>query len=203
MKRDSRLSSVLHALLRMAEQDGPLTSETLARCLGTKPVVVRRSMGYLREAGIATSDQGHAGGWRMPVCGGTTHNKLIMHHDVIVIGESYAAMAAALQLVRARRSVQVIDAGERRKRFGSHSHGFPGQDGVPPGESAVNARGRREAMAGRVDEFTVKTSDGGSHRGRRILLATGGAGTEPGGQVHRSLLWPESLAPMQAEGGIR
>lgn len=63
MKRDSRLSSVLHALLHMAEQDGPVTSETLARCLGTNPVVVRRTMGYLREAGVVTSDRGHAGGW--------------------------------------------------------------------------------------------------------------------------------------------
>lgn len=65
MKRDSRLSSVLHALLHMAEQDGPVTSEALARCLGTNPVVVRRTMGYLREAGIVTSDRGHAGGWRI------------------------------------------------------------------------------------------------------------------------------------------
>lgn len=65
MKRDSRLSSVLHALIHMAEQDGPVTSETLARCLGTNPVVVRRTMGYLREAGIVVSDRGHAGGWRI------------------------------------------------------------------------------------------------------------------------------------------
>jgi DNA-binding IscR family transcriptional regulator len=65
MKRDSRLSSVLHALLHMAEQDAPLTSDTLARCLGTNPVVVRRTMGYLREAGIVTSERGHAGGWRI------------------------------------------------------------------------------------------------------------------------------------------
>lgn len=65
MKRDSRLSSVLHALLHIAEQDGPVTSETLAQCLGTNPVVVRRTMGYLREAGIVTSDRGHAGGWRI------------------------------------------------------------------------------------------------------------------------------------------
>ena len=65
MKRDSRLSSVLHALLHMAEQEGPVTSEVLARCLGTNPVVVRRTMGYLREAGIVTSDRGHAGGWRI------------------------------------------------------------------------------------------------------------------------------------------
>ncbi len=65
MKRDSRLSSVLHALLHMAEHDGPITSEALAQCLGTNPVVVRRTMGYLREAGIVTSDRGHAGGWRI------------------------------------------------------------------------------------------------------------------------------------------
>jgi DNA-binding IscR family transcriptional regulator len=67
MKCDSRLSSVLHALLHMAERDGPVTSETLAACLGTNPVVVRRTMGYLRDAGIVTSDRGHAGGWRINV----------------------------------------------------------------------------------------------------------------------------------------
>ena len=65
MKRDSRLSSVLHALLHMAERDGPVTSEALAECLGTHAVVVRRTMGYLREAGIVTSGRGHAGGWRI------------------------------------------------------------------------------------------------------------------------------------------
>lgn len=115
-----------------------------------------------------------------------------MHHDVIVIGGSYAGMAATLQLVRARRSVLVIDAGERRNRFASHSHGFLGQDGVPPGDIAANARrqleayptlfwlgGRVEAVTGQVDEFTVTTSDGGSHRGRRILLATGVADQLP------------------------
>ena len=109
-----------------------------------------------------------------------------MHHDVIVVGGSYAGMAAALQLARARRSVLVIDAGERRNRFASHSHGFLGQDGVPPAEIAGNARrqleayptlswldGRAETVAGRVDDFIVTTTDGGSHRGRRILLASG------------------------------
>lgn len=115
-----------------------------------------------------------------------------MQHDVIVIGGSYAGMAATLQLVRARRSVLVIDAGERRNRFASHSHGFLGQDGVPPGEIAGNARrqleayptlswleGRAEAITGQVDEFTVTTSDGASHQGRRILLATGVADQLP------------------------
>ncbi|NMW23581.1 transcriptional regulator, partial [Rhodanobacter denitrificans] len=35
MKRDSRLSAVLHALLHMAERDAPMTSDALAQCLGT------------------------------------------------------------------------------------------------------------------------------------------------------------------------
>ena len=65
MKRDSRLSSVLHALLHMAEQHRPMTSDALAKCLGTNPVVVRRTMGLLREAGLVASDRGHAGGWRI------------------------------------------------------------------------------------------------------------------------------------------
>ncbi len=65
MKRDSRLSSVLHALLHMAEQDGPMTSEALGACLQAHPVVVRRTMGFLREAGIVAAERGPAGGWRI------------------------------------------------------------------------------------------------------------------------------------------
>lgn len=67
MNRDSRLSSVLHALLHMAERDGRMTSTDLAKCLGTNPVVVRRTMGLLREAGLVSADRGHAGGWRISV----------------------------------------------------------------------------------------------------------------------------------------
>ena len=115
-----------------------------------------------------------------------------MHYDVIVIGGSYAGMAASLQLVRARRSVLVIDAGERRNRFASHSHGFLGQDGVAPAEIAAGARrqleayptlswheGRAEACSGQVDNFTVTTADGELHRGRRVLLAIGVADQLP------------------------
>ena len=63
MKRDSRLSSVLHALLHMAEQKEPMTSEQLAACMCTNPVVVRRTMGLLRDAGLVTSERGPSGGW--------------------------------------------------------------------------------------------------------------------------------------------
>jgi len=63
MKRDSRLSGVLHVLLHMAEAGEPLTSESLARAMQTNPVVVRRILAGLREAGFVHSEKGHGGGW--------------------------------------------------------------------------------------------------------------------------------------------
>ena len=63
MKRDSRLSGVLHVLLHMAEAKGPVTSEVLARAMQTNPVVIRRIMAGLREAGFVRSEKGHGGGW--------------------------------------------------------------------------------------------------------------------------------------------
>jgi len=63
MRRDSRLSGILHALLHMAEEPGPLTSEALAAAMQTNPVVVRRTMAGLREAGFVQSVRGHGGGW--------------------------------------------------------------------------------------------------------------------------------------------
>lgn len=63
MKRDSRLSGVLHVLLHMAETERPVTSEAMARAMQTNPVVVRRIMAGLREAGFVRSEKGHGGGW--------------------------------------------------------------------------------------------------------------------------------------------
>jgi Rrf2 family protein len=66
MKRDSRLSVALHVLLHMAERDPqPMTSEEMAACAGTNPVVIRRTFAGLRAAGIVTSSKGHHGGWRL------------------------------------------------------------------------------------------------------------------------------------------
>jgi DNA-binding IscR family transcriptional regulator len=65
MKSDSRLSATLHALLHMAERQRPMTSEELAECMGTNPVVVRRTLAGLREAGFVKSGKGHGGGWEI------------------------------------------------------------------------------------------------------------------------------------------
>ncbi|ALN74662.1 Rrf2 family transcriptional regulator [Aureimonas sp. AU20] len=63
MKRDSRLSGVLHVLLHMAETDGPVTSEHLSKAMQTNPVVIRRIMAGLRDQGLVRSGKGHGGGW--------------------------------------------------------------------------------------------------------------------------------------------
>lgn len=63
MKRDSRFSGVLHVLLHMAEADAPLTSEQLAKAMQTNPVVIRRILAGLRDAGFVHSEKGHGGGW--------------------------------------------------------------------------------------------------------------------------------------------
>jgi thioredoxin reductase len=106
-------------------------------------------------------------------------------HDVIIVGGSYSGMAAALQLLRARRSVLIIDGGKRRNRSASRSHGFLGQDGVDPAELARVAReqlaayptltwldGEVEQAAGAMDDFRVTCGDT-TYAARRLLLAIG------------------------------
>ncbi len=107
-------------------------------------------------------------------------------NDAIVIGGSYAGLSAALQLARARRRVLVIDAGVRRNRFASASHGFLGHDGRAPGDIAADGRAQLLAYpnvrwldgtaAQAVAEdggFRVSTADGLDERARKLVLATG------------------------------
>lgn len=64
MKRSSRLATAIHVVVHLAERSGePSTSEDLAACIGTNPVVVRRTLAGLREAGLVISAAGHGGGW--------------------------------------------------------------------------------------------------------------------------------------------
>jgi DNA-binding IscR family transcriptional regulator len=63
MRNDGRLSRMLHVLIHMARHDGPMTSATIARMLDTNPVLIRRTMSGLRDAGYVISEKGHGGGW--------------------------------------------------------------------------------------------------------------------------------------------
>lgn len=106
-------------------------------------------------------------------------------YDVVVIGGSYAGLAATLQLARARRRVLVLDAGQRRNRFVKASHGMLGLDGKAPDVIAAMARADvlayptvtlREATATGVERidggFRVRAGDE-AHDARRLILATG------------------------------
>ncbi len=116
----------------------------------------------------------------------TTPANTTAPHDAIVIGGSYAGLSAALQLARARRRVLVIDAGVRRNRFASASHGFLGQDGRAPGDIAAEGRAQLLAypdvrwLEGSVAQaeaqgegFSVQTEAGVTEQARKLVIATG------------------------------
>lgn len=67
MKRNTRLADILHVLLHMATYREPVTSESLASIMGTNPVVIRKTLGALRELRYVCSEKGHHGGWLL-VC---------------------------------------------------------------------------------------------------------------------------------------
>jgi len=112
--------------------------------------------------------------------------------DVIIIGGSFAGLAAALQLGRARRKVIVLDTGLPRNRFADHSHGLLGHDHKSPLEILAEARqqlaryptislvtARAESISGTIDDFSVLTGDGESLRARRLILSYGVADQMP------------------------
>jgi Rrf2 family protein len=63
-----RCAVAIHALTMLArwEQDEHLlTSGEIAESLESNPVLVRRILGALRDAGLVTSVEGRGGGWRL------------------------------------------------------------------------------------------------------------------------------------------
>ncbi|SFK78197.1 NAD(P)/FAD-dependent oxidoreductase [Lysobacter sp. cf310] len=109
-----------------------------------------------------------------------------MQYEVIVVGGSYAGLAAAMPLARARRRVLVIDAGRPRNRYAAHSHGFFGMDGWTPAEMLEEARYQLstypsvEQLPGQVQQarahgegFALTLADGRELGAQRLILATG------------------------------
>lgn len=102
--------------------------------------------------------------------------------DVLIVGGGAAGLSAALVLLRARRTVAIVDAGEPRNAPAAHLHGFLSRDGAAP--AALLASGRDEVAGyggtiidGRVAElspgFTATLDDGRRLEARRVLVATG------------------------------
>ena len=103
-----------------------------------------------------------------------------MSHDALILGGSYAGLSAAMQLVRARRRVLVIDDGRPRNRFAARAHGVLTNDGKPGAEIAAVARAQvvEEAQGGRQ-----RGEAQGQHEAQREPIhqqVTGG----PGNLVH-------------------
>lgn len=109
-----------------------------------------------------------------------------MQYDVAIIGGSYAGLAAAMPLARARRNVVIIDTGQRRNRFAEYSHGFLTRDGTKASEIAQIAKEQVLAYktvqweAGSVkriervnDGFAVCIDANRSVTARRLIIAAG------------------------------
>ncbi|MCU6500246.1 NAD(P)/FAD-dependent oxidoreductase [Rugamonas sp. A1-17] len=107
-------------------------------------------------------------------------------NDVIIIGGSFAGLAAALQLGRARRKVIVLDTCRPRNRFAGRSHGVLGHDHKPPLDILDEARQQlaryptirlvnagAESVSGAIDDFCVVTDDNEQLKARRLILSYG------------------------------
>jgi DNA-binding IscR family transcriptional regulator len=83
MRKDSRLSVALHLLLHLRELGRVVTSEALGPMMGLNPVVLRRTLAGLRDAGIVRSEKGHGGGWALE-----------RELDRVTLGDVHAALGA-------------------------------------------------------------------------------------------------------------
>lgn len=107
-------------------------------------------------------------------------------YDVIIIGGSFAGMAAAMALGRALRNVLIIDSGNPANKQTPHSHNFLTNDGKTP--SAITHAARKElqtyttirflnalALTTNIvrDGFDVSVNTGETFTAKKIILASG------------------------------
>ncbi len=108
------------------------------------------------------------------------------NYDALVVGGSFAGLAAATYIARAKRRVLVVDAGEPRNRFSPAAHGFLGHDGQSPGDILAAARqqvlayptaamrtGEVVSIQSKTSSFDVRLNDGTTISSRKIVIATG------------------------------
>ena len=103
-------------------------------------------------------------------------------YDVLVVGGGAAGLSAALVLLRARRSVVVVDAGAPRNAPAAHMHGFLSRDDLPPRDLLAAGRAEVSGYGGHLIDDTVVGVEpgfrahlgaGSQLRARRVLVATG------------------------------
>jgi len=107
-------------------------------------------------------------------------------YEVIIIGGSYAGLAAGMGLGRALRKVLIIDSGEPANRFTPHSHNFLTHDGRSPAGISTIAKqqvdqyptvkritGRAVSAERSGGEFIIGLADGLNYSGTKLVFATG------------------------------
>jgi len=112
--------------------------------------------------------------------------KVIENYDVIIVGGSYAGLAAAMSLGRSLRKVLIIDSGKPCNRQTPHSHNFLTQDGKTPSEISSIAKSQvleyntvhfisGKAIFGikNEDNFTIGTNNGATYVAKKVVFATG------------------------------
>lgn len=106
--------------------------------------------------------------------------------DVLIIGGSYAGLAAAMTLGRSMRKVLIIDSGKPCNRQTPHSHNFITRDGEAPSAIAAIAReqvlqyptiswldGKAIGAVKNENYFEIETETGAKYRSRKLLFTTG------------------------------
>lgn len=106
--------------------------------------------------------------------------------DVIIVGGSYAGMAAAMALGRALKNVLVIDNSDPCNKQTPHSHNFLTNDGKTPVEIAETARLQVRkydtvrffnglAIQGyqTADGFNIETAEGATFTAKKLVFASG------------------------------
>ncbi len=108
------------------------------------------------------------------------------HFDVIIVGGSYAGLAAAMALGRALKKVLVIDDGKPCNRQTPYSHNFLTNDGKTPAEIAALANlqvsrydtvtffnGRAISAEKTASGFQVEVASGEIFTATKLVFATG------------------------------
>ncbi|RYG48817.1 NAD(P)/FAD-dependent oxidoreductase [bacterium] len=106
-------------------------------------------------------------------------------YDALIVGGSFAGMAAAMPLLRGRRKVLLVDSGIPRNRFAEASHGLFGLDGRTP-EAIVEIgldglrryptfsyfKGWVQSVEGKAGAFVAQAEEE-TILAKRIVFATG------------------------------